>query len=497
MSVTPIIVVAIYFMVVLWLGWRARDQASQSVEDYWVAGGRTPFWLNFPAVIAVYISGGSFLGMAGLAYRSGTFTPTMFILGALLGIGLSVVLTGAQFRRAGAVSFADYMGKIFADHRVRGVAAFIFGFYALGYVVPQFQGGAVAFSSLLGLNHAWAVVAIGVIVVLYTAMGGFWAVTWSDALQGTLLFVAMLGLGVVALVKTGGPINLWNSVLANNPGLASSEGQLLGGVGLLITWAFAWASFPAVVSRVFGSQDEIVATRSLALGGLAYAVFHTVTIYVIGPAALLVAPGLDNPDFALLAVMEAYLPSLLVGIVAAGLLGALMSSADSLLMGATSALVHDIYVGLLRPNTDHATEVRLSRGAVVALGALAVLFAIRTPAIIGEVAAIVAGYAASSLFFPMVLGTWWRRTTSQGAMAGMLVGAAVYIAAFYLTDLPAFSQVLYGVMASLVTVVVVSLVASRPISSERAAMLDRVQALYRVSDRSTLATPDTASGGGN
>ncbi|MGM8212932.1 sodium:solute symporter family protein [Virgibacillus sp. W0430] len=475
MNIAATIVVIIYFIGLLIIGWYTSRLAGKSVEDYWIASGKTPIWINLPAALSVYISGGSFLGIAGIAYSSGAFQASMFILGAIVGIGLSTVLTGAQFRRAEAVTLPDYMGKIFADTRVRYVAALIFGFYAFGYLVPQFKGGAIAFSAILGIPLTIGIVVMGIIVVVYVMLGGFWAVTWTDAIQGVLLLGAMLLLGITVLVHFGGIGSIWDQVREVAPQYTSSSGQLMSGIGLLVTWAFAWAAFPAVVSRVFASQNEIVATRSLTYATVGYSIFHFFTIFVVAPVALLTVPNLDNPDFALIAVMESFFPPIIIGIIAAGMLSALMSSADSLLMASVSTIVHDLFIPLFKKDITDEGEVRLARITIFVVGAFAVILTINTPAIIGEISAIVAGYAASSLFFPMILGTWWRKTTAEGVMAGMIAGAVVYITCFYIIEV-AFTQVFFGIIASIVAIVIVSYAFPKKTSDERKQILDRVTA---------------------
>lgn len=306
-------------------------------------------------------------------------------------------------------------------------------------------------------------------------LGGFWAVTWTDAVQGVLLLGAMVLMGITVLVKFGGLGSIWNEVQEVAPYYAQSSGELLSGIGLLVTWAFAWAAFPAVVSRVFASQDEIVATRSLTYATFGYSIFHIITIFIVAPVAILTVPNLENPDFALIAVMENFFSPIVIGIIAAGMLSALMSSADSLLMASVSTIVHDLFVPLFRPNISEQGEVRIARVAIFIVGISAVILTINTPAIIGEISAIVAGYAASALFFPMVLGTWWKKATSEGVMAGMIGGAIVYIICFFVIDV-AFSQVLYGIGASVLAVVLISLVFPKEMSPERAKILTHITA---------------------
>lgn len=473
MNVTATIVVAIYFLSMLFIGVFTSRFAGDSIKDYWIASGKTPFWINLPAALSVYISGGSFLGIAGIAYDSGAFMAGMFILGAILGIALSTVLTGAQFRLANALTLPDYMGKIFADKRVRYVTALIFGFYAFGYLVPQFQGGSIVFSAILGIPLKTGIIVMGIIVVLYVMLGGFWAVTWTDAVQGVILFISMLIIGAIVVFNFGGIGSVLGKARELAPYYAQSEGQLISGIGLLITWAFAWAAFPAVVSRVFASQDEIVATRSLTYATIGYSVFHFITIIIVAPAALITNSNLENPDLALITVMEAYFSPIMVGVIATGMLSALMSSADSLLMASVSTLVHDIIVPLFKPDISDKGEVGLARITILVIGLSAIILTINTPALIGEVSAIVAGYAASALFFPMILGTWWRRATSEAVIGGMLAGAFVYIICFFKIDLE-FSQVLYGISASIIVIILISVLFPKKLSKERIAILEQI-----------------------
>jgi len=466
MKVTESIIVLIYLIVLLVIGYVYRKMAERSERDYWVAGSQAPLWINIPCVVSILISGGSFLGLPGLAYKTGAFFSTLMILGVIVGVALMVMLVGEQYRRAECMTYPDYMYFLFKSNAVRGTAALMFGIYAFGYLIPQFKGGAVTFHYLLGTPFNLSMFIMGAILVIYVMLGGFWAVTWTDFLQGILLYISMILLGIVAIVGLGGLSTIWHEAVKAFPEYGIPKTPWISGFGLFLIWSLAVPTFPANVSRVFASADDRVVRISLVTGIMLYAIFHFITIFVIAPSAIMIAgTTLAKPDMALIVVLQKFFPAIIAGFVAAGILSALMSSADSLLMGFIAVIVHDFYKSLIRPDLTERQTVFYARIVTLVGGIAAVLFSIWTPAIIAIIAGKVAGFAAAALFFPMVVSTWWRRTNRKGALWGMYGGAISY-AVLLALDLPLFSEVIYSCIIALVLTIVVSL-ATGPPSEER------------------------------
>lgn len=452
---TELVVVGIYLLGMLAIGILTMRHAGRSSADFLAAGQSVKLPLQSFAYLAGIISGAAYLGFPGLAYSQGAPLAAGIVFGVMGGIFLNTVLLAGPIRRLEALTYPEFIYGLYRHNGARVVAAVFWAIVAFLYLIPQLTGGAVTATFLLGVPQTVGLIAFGVILVTYAALGGFWAVTWSDAIQGGLLLVTMLLTGVM-IVVTLGTTTLWNEVAAVDPSFFSSPGWLPV-LGAFVTWTFALIGQPSMVARLLASDTSATAQWSGVIGNSLYAVLNLIGVGLVAAAAIALAgPGMENPDEALLHVLDSLYHPVFVGIIAAAVAAAIMSHADTFLVVATSVVVHDIYKRR-RPDTTERTLAKLSRWVLIAIGTLAVVGALYPPGLILEAATIVAGLMASAFFFPVVLGIWWKGANGQGAIAGMIGGAVTYVGVFAYGVLPEFSEVLVALAVSASLVVGVSI----------------------------------------
>lgn len=450
-----LIVVGVYLLAMLAIGLLTMRSAGRSSADFLAAGQSVKLPLQSFAYLAGIISGAAYLGFPGLAYSQGAPLAAGIVFGVMSGIFLNTVLLAGPLRRLDALTYPDFIYALYRHNGARVTAAIFWALVAFLYLIPQLTGGAVTATFLLGVPQTIGLLAFGLILVVYAGLGGFWAVTWSDAIQGGLLLLTMIltGIMIAMMLGTG---SLWSEVRQVEPEFFASPGWLPV-LGAFITWTFALMGQPSMVARLLSSDSGATAQWSGVIGNLLYAVLNLIGVGLVAAAAIVIAgPGIENPDEALLHVLDELYNPVFVGIIAAAVAAAIMSHADTFLVVATSVVVHDFYKHR-RPHTSERRLAQLSRIVLVVIGTLAILGALWPPGLILEAATVVAGLMASAFFFPVVFGIWWKRADGAGAVAGMVGGASAYVMLFLYGALPEFSEVLIALIVSASLVVMVSL----------------------------------------
>jgi len=373
----------------------------------------------------------------------------------------------------GALTIPDYFELRFEDRSrlLRIISMVVILFFYTAYVAAQLFGAGKILNATFGIPPLWGIVIGASVVLFYTLMGGFLAVAWTDLFQGLLMTVVAVLLPLIGLIEVGGPRALVREVASRGPEFLSISGGKVGAAFLLgvvaggLSWGFGYLGQPHLLTRYMAIRR----TRELRQGGL-IAMGWTLVSYwgapligVVGVAVL--GPDLADPEKVMPLLAKELVPGLLAGLMIAGATAAMMSTADSQLLVATSTLVEDIYVRMLRPRTSPARLVLLSRLATVAIASIAFLLAVsalRGSTLIDTMVAYAWTGLGASFGPALVFSLWWKRTTRQGALAGMLGGMAATIV---WQNTPALGALLdikaAAVLISAGLVLVVSLLTSR------------------------------------
>ena len=414
-----------------------------TLDDFVLGGRRLGPWV---AAISERASGESawfLLGLPAAAYGMG-FTQYWSVIGIAIGILVSWTFIAIPLRRAtarmGALTLPDYFEMRFNDRSrsLRIVSMVVILLFYTAYVAAQLVGAGKILHATFGLDPRVGLLIGGVVVVFYTLMGGFLAVAWTDLVQGLLMTAVAVVLPIVGIIKLGGPAVLAEKLAVRGPEFLTMSGGQVGHAfffGVVVggmSWGFGYLGQPHLLARYMAIRktSELRQSGLIAMGWTLISYWGAPMIGIVGVAVL--GPDLADPDQVMPLLAKALVPGWLAGIMIAGGTAAMMSSADSQLLVASSTLVEDVYVRLFRAKRSPGTLVALSRLATVAIASVAFVLAYSAlrdwmqgtegaSLIDGMVAYAWTGLGAS--FGPaLLLALWWRGTTRTGALAGMLSG---------------------------------------------------------------------------
>ncbi|KHL15082.1 sodium/pantothenate symporter [Mumia flava] len=455
-----IAVVVAYFAFLVVVGLLARRRVKGSTDEFFVAGRSLGTFANSWAFLASLASGGSVLATVGTALALGFPYGACLLAGAPVGFTVASILVARPLRRLGRYTVPDFFRWRYRSRLISWLLPILIVVASSAYIVAQMKGASLVASSVLGIDYKWGLWGAGIVFILYVSIGGFLSVTWNDIFQGILMFSAIVGFSIAVLSAMDGYGASYEAMHDGFPQLGEFAALPMASyIGGFLTWAVAISVLPHVIMRVYSARSARSARVSLNNAMLIYAVMMLLSALVLvpGAAALLEDIDLSNPDALFFALSEAVLNPLMQGVVAAAVLAAIMSTTAGLLMACNSAIAHDLYGTLIRPQASEREVLRVASIAtwVVGLGCTAI--AMNPPEMLIVLYTAAVGLLAASCFAPMVLGIWWSRTTTAGAAAGMLGGALAFGIAFVGFDMPTSSEILVGLPLSFVLTIGVSL----------------------------------------
>ncbi len=423
----------LYFLVLLGLGVIAW-QRTQDLSDYILGGRRLGSGVTALSAGASDMSGWLLLGLPGAAYLGG-LEAGWIALGLLIGTWLNWLLVSQRLRVAtetldNSLTLPDYFERRFADRSgllrvIPGV--FIFVFFAL-YVSAGLVAGGRLFETVFELPYMWAVGTGAAAIIVYTFLGGYLAVSWTDALQALLMLLALVAIPI--MVMGFGDVGLVESVRAANPEMLNpftgTDGQALGLVAIisLMAWGLGYFGQPHILARFMGirSAGQLTRARRIAVSWAAICLVAAILVGMAGIGGL--AEPLEGPDAetVFIRLVEVLFHPVIAGICLAAILAAVMSTADSQLLVASSVVAEDFYKGLFRPSATQTELVWIGRGSVIVIALIALWLAADPDRMVLDLVAHAwAGLGAA--FGPViVMSLYWRAMSRTGAALGMLAG---------------------------------------------------------------------------
>ena len=555
--------VAFTVLIYALIGWLSR---TVQVDAYYVAGRQVPTVFNGMATAADWMSGASFVAMAGGIYFGG-YTYMAFLVGWTGGYILVSSLLAPYLRKFGCYTVPDFIGTRYGGSLARFCAVVVLVIASFTYVTAQINATGTIASRALGIPFEVGVWVGLISILLCSMLGGMRAVTWTQVAQYIVLIIAYLlpvfwmsnknGFGFFPHLMLGDEVARIAALeaefgLVKNSADAIKAAGVPGGLasisvahsavpaGGMAAWKFislaicmmvGTASLPHILMRYFTTPSVKSARKSVA-----WSLFFIFLLYSSAPmlATLsklqLMDPSLATGiigrsiadvqalewvqnwsaakqvfiadfngdgvlqlnewfmrgDVVVLATPEvAGLPYVISGLVAAGGMAAAMSTADGLVLAIANALSHDLYFKIIDPKADVAKRLIVARVLLVIIGAAgAYIASMRITSILGAVAWAF-DFAMSGLFFPLVLGVWWKRANRAGAIAGMVLGLAagtaylIYVGPNFMAQTPwlGIDNLRFGIIGapvSLIAMVVVSLMTDAPDKATQA-MVDEVR----------------------
>ena len=441
MSIDPILVGLVHYLLLMIGVGLITYRYMNTLDDYVLAGRRLGPWV---AAVSERASGESawfLLGLPGAAYGLG-FTEYWSVIGIAGGILASWTFIAIPLRRAtarmGAITLPDYFELRFKDRTrlLRIVSMVVILFFYTAYVAAQLHGAGKILHATFGLSPMTGILIGTTVVVFYTLAGGFLAVAWTDLIQGLLMTFVAVALPVIGLISIGGP-----GALIEKLGPAGSQLLSLGGgktgaaffFGVVVggmSWGLGYLGQPHLLTRYMAIRktSELPKGGLIAMGWTLISYWGAPLIGIVGLAVL--GPGLEDHEQVMPLLTLELLPGWIAGLMIAGATAAMMSTADSQLLVATSTLIEDVWVRICRPGTPDSRLVLLARVATIVIAAVALglaIMALRGSSLIDNMVAYAWTGLGASFGPPLVFALWWRRTTFQGALAGMLGGMTATI----------------------------------------------------------------------
>ncbi len=475
-------ITVLYFAACVAIALACARRAGRGAAAYWAAERSIGVWVNGFGTFSTLVSAASFLGFLGLTCRHGwSFTAIALGAGPTLGFVLSMLLVSGPLRRYSEQKGKFTLSNFFAE-RYGGAAGTIASLLVVLtfslYIVPQLKGGSLA-AEYLGIPSRWATLVVGGVFVLYVLVGGMISVTWTDFMQGILMFALMVGLAVTAAVHFGGLGGLVAGAEAVKPRFLELDPELSVWtcVGFPLGITIFVLSAPHTVMRLFTARDVRQGRAALALTAALCLVFHLVGYLGVGAAALILDPALENTDRAYVVAMGRLFPAWARGLGIAAILAAIMSTTAGLLLTAGAEFSANLYRRFLRPGAGERETLAAARAGMLAIGAVTTALALFDTRTIGEIVGQLVAAIGSAFAAPLILGIWWRRANAWGGALGIAGGFGSYVAAHYALDLPRFSEVLVSFPASIAGVVLGSLLSAPP----RLETVSFVEGLHRSS----------------
>lgn len=439
-SAVTMLTMALYMAACLVLGgiaWRR----TRSLDDFILGGRSLGSWVTALSAQATDMSGWLLMGLPGLAYASG-FDSIWLLLGLLAGTWLNWRFVAAALRDAterfgNALTLPDYLEYRFSDrsHGLRALSAIVILLFFVFYTSSGFVAAGRLFEALFGIAYFEAMLWGTAAMLAYTFLGGFLAVSWSDVLQGTLMFFTLILVAILGVAMAGGVEATFARLDALDAQLLdpfiADDGAELGWIGIasLLAWGLGYFGQPHILARFMAarSTEHITVARRVAM---VWVISVLVAAVVVGLTARLVLPSaLSGPDTekVFIEMSTAFLPPVFAGICLAGVMAAIMSTASAQLLVASSALANDLYRSLWRRDASRVELLWIGRLAVLMIALLAMWLA-RNPenTVLSLVAWAWAGFGAA--FGPVViLSLYWKSMTRSGAFAGIIVGGLTVV----------------------------------------------------------------------
>lgn len=449
MSYTAILltVLVLYLAANLIIGlWVSKKQAESQpgkgfINNYFIGGRSMGGLVLAMTLIATFTSASSFIGGPGVAFSKGLVwvylsmiqVPTAFIILAVLGKKFAIIS-----RKTNAVTVTDFLRARYKSPAVVIISSLCLVLFFIAQMMSQFIGGAVLFETITGLNYVYGLILFGAIVIIYTTIGGFKAVTTTDTIQGIIMVIGGFIILFTVVTTAGGFDLLIEKLNVANPGWAdiTSGGTtlkpyvmsfwVLVGVGVL--------GLPQTAVRGMGFKDT-KSLHSAIIYGTVVVGFLMLVMHVSGAfaPAILDASEIQSPDYVVPTLVLKYMNPVVAGLFIAAPLAAVMSTVSSLLILASAAIVKDLYMNyIVKPEAKRTENFQkkiavMSVGTTLIIGIVVFLFTVYPPDLIVWINLFAMGGLECAFFCPIIFGLYWRKANATGAILSAICGVTAFI----------------------------------------------------------------------
>ena len=449
--------VGLYMVMLIAVGFYA-SRSTQSLTDFVVAGRKLPLWLCSISIFATWFGSGTMMGAATAAYEG----DTLMMIGEPFASGLALLLSGLFFarlyRRSRRLTWPEFFKARYGN--LAAAAASIADI--TGNII--WLGGVLFTFGILVESLTDAPMAVGIwsgllVVVVYTMIGGMWAVALTDFIQMLVFVIGMFVLLYFVLVDVGG----WSVVVAQLPEhsfrpipLEHTFKNWMEHIHVWMGLGIAAIASSSIIQRALSARSESVAQNSFFIAAFGYVTIGLVPL-MLGFAATVTMPDTGDPNAVLTDLAVLHLHPVFVAVFVGAIVSAIMSTSDSILLS-VSSIVSIVLLPLVRKNPSEKLRLQVARFSIPVCGLIATYVAFNSERVV-EVLLDSTAVLLATIIVPFVLCFWWKKANRLGALAGIFGGYIGWsVAAAIGTEVP---PDLIGFLVSATAMVVVTLLTQK------------------------------------
>lgn len=482
---------ALYFIVMLGIGFYAYKKSTSDVLGYMLGGRNLSPSVTALSAGASDMSGWMLMGLPGAMYLSGLSSAWIGI-GLIIGAYLNYLIVAPRLRSYtelanDSITLPDFFENRFNDDKrvLRVISSIVIIVFFTLYTSSGVVAGGKLFESSFGLSYELGLYVTAGVVVVYTLFGGFLAVSLTDFVQGCIMFLALVLVPFVVLSEVGGLSNAVATVEQINPSLLSfASGVSVLGVVSAMAWGLGYFGQPHIIVRFMAirSVKDLPTARRIGMSWMIVSLIGALATGFVGVVYVnQTGTELKDAETIFILLSQVLFHPLIAGFLLAAILAAIMSTISSQLLVTSSSLTEDIYKAFFNQQASQKTLVTVGRISVLAVALLAIFLAYdRDSSILSLVSNAWAGFGAA--FGPVViLSLYWSRMTKQGALAGIISGAVTVLLWIYLpisVNGDSLSSLMYeivpGFIIATLAIVIVSRLTDEP-SDEQVALFNKAK----------------------
>jgi len=441
LEIGTIISLAVYFIVMLGIGFYAYKKSTSDISGYMLGGRNLSPSVTALSAGASDMSGWMLMGLPGAMYITGV-SSLWIALGLVIGAFLNYLVVAPRLRTYtelanDSITLPDFFENRFNDQTriLRLVSSLVIIIFFTLYTSSGIAAGGKLFESSFGLDYEAGLYITAGVVVMYTLFGGFLAVSLTDFVQGCIMFVALVLVPIVAINDVGGIEQVNNSIESINPDLLNLfSGVSALGIMSAMAWGLGYFGQPHIIVRFMAirSVDDLPKARRIGMTWMIVAIIGAMATGFSGIAYVAkTGIALDDPETIFIVLSQVLFSPLIAGFLLAAILAAIMSTISSQLLVTSSSLTGDFYQAFLNKEASEKKLVQIGRLSVFMVALVAIYLAYdRTNSILSLVSNAWAGFGAA--FGPVViLSLHWKGMNRNGALAGVLAGAVTVLIWIY------------------------------------------------------------------
>lgn len=454
-QLTYLIIILLYlagmFLLGIYMSKKVKSSANYYTSDRDMGATITGFSYS-----ATQMSAGTVMGMPGTGHALGyNYVPGNFASAAAP--WFSYLSIGERMRKVcERINAIDY-GDVF-KHRYGSAAQDIYSLVIMLFYIPliiaQFKAAGDIMQSIAGVPYLIGLFLIGGVIIIYTLSGGMFAVAWSDLIQGIIMMLGVAALAIMALNKAGGFTEINHTLASFDPRLIKTTGFVTGtwAVCNILSWSFLQIGGSASAVVRFLIPKDLKTLRN-AFG---YSIVFQVVVFsstaIIGPAGRVLLPNLEKTDQLVPLLINSLFHPIIGGIVVSGIIAAMMSTVDSVLLLCSSVATNGVYLKYVDQNASPDQQLKIGRIATVAIGLISIALAIKPFSAIQWMVAFSFNVMAAAFTVPVLYTVWWPRASKTGGTLGMASGLVTALIWYYLgyTMFGSFSEWPFGIWPGII-----------------------------------------------